>query len=111
MRNSVANFFMNKTRYAVGRDRSRVGAIGSIRSKRTALRSLVAPALLIAISPVNLQAQNQVIEEIVVSAQKREQSLQDVPVAITTFDTEQIDRQNIISAVDLDALAPGLTVA
>jgi iron complex outermembrane receptor protein len=51
----------------------------------------------------------QVLEEIVVTAQRREQSLQDVPIAVTAFSGEAIERQNINSAIDYLALTPNVS--
>jgi iron complex outermembrane receptor protein len=50
------------------------------------------------------------IEEIIVTGEKREMSLQDVPVSITAFDSENLMKSNVNSLVDLNALAPGLTI-
>lgn len=47
------------------------------------------------------------IEEIVVTAQKREESLQDVPIAISAFTKETLAAQNIDSIEDLEELVPG----
>jgi iron complex outermembrane receptor protein len=50
------------------------------------------------------------LEEVVVTAQKREQILQDVPIAVTAI-TEESLRANRISTVnDLSSIAPGVTV-
>ncbi|HEY8573225.1 TonB-dependent receptor [Phenylobacterium sp.] len=48
------------------------------------------------------------IEELVVTAEKREQSLQDVPVAITAFTDERREVLGITSAQDLTNFTPGL---
>src|SRR5436190_1470659 len=53
------------------------------------------------------QASN-TIEELVVTAEKREQSLQDVPVAISAFTDEKRDLIGITSVFDLTNLTPGL---
>lgn len=50
------------------------------------------------------------LEEIVVTAQKREQSLQDVPIAVTAVTQESIQANRIFSVNDLSAIAPGVTV-
>ncbi len=50
------------------------------------------------------------LEEIVVTAQRREESSQDVPVAITALDTERLRQQNISGAFDLLGKVPSLTV-
>jgi iron complex outermembrane receptor protein len=51
----------------------------------------------------------QELEEITVTAQRREQSLQDVPVAVTAFSAEAIEKQNIKSATDYLALTPNVS--
>ena len=53
-------------------------------------------------------AQTGGIEEIVVTAQKREQSLQDVSVAVTAFTGEDIAEQGITQAKDIAAQTPNL---
>ncbi len=50
------------------------------------------------------------IAEIVVTAQKREQNLQDVPISITAFTETAIVANRIQDVRDLNALAPNLTV-
>ena len=49
------------------------------------------------------------IEELVVTAEKREQSLQDVPVAISAFTSKQRDLVGISSVQDLTNFTPGFT--
>jgi outer membrane receptor protein involved in Fe transport len=49
------------------------------------------------------------IGEVVVTAQKREENLQTVPVAITAFTSSTRDRAGIISAQDLMNFTPGVT--
>ena len=51
-----------------------------------------------------------VIEEIVVTAQKREQNIQDVPISISAFSGEQLAEQSITDVFDLQQSAPGLIV-
>lgn len=48
-----------------------------------------------------------VIEELVVTAEKREQSLQDVPVAISAFTSTQRDKVGIATVQDLTNFTPG----
>jgi iron complex outermembrane receptor protein len=50
------------------------------------------------------------LEEIVVTAQKREQNLQDVPVAVTALSEASIETNRIVDVRDLSAMAPNLTV-
>lgn len=52
-----------------------------------------------------------VIEEIVVTAQKRESVLQDTPIAITAFDEDSIERNQIQDFRDIALRTPGLVFA
>jgi len=49
------------------------------------------------------------LEEIVVTAEKRESSLQDTPLAISAFSGDQLDKLGISSGEDLQFHVPGLT--
>ncbi len=53
-------------------------------------------------------ASTNTIEELVVTAQKREQSLQDVPVAVSAFTSERRDLIGITTVSDLTNFTPGL---
>lgn len=48
------------------------------------------------------------IEEITVTARKREERLQDVPLAVSAFTAEQMDRRLVRSLGDIAVLTPGL---
>lgn len=48
------------------------------------------------------------LDEIVVTAQKREQSLQDVPISISAFDLESLEKNRISSIEDIAKFAPGV---
>ncbi len=50
------------------------------------------------------------LEEIVVTAQRREESLQDVPLAITAFTEEDLERSAAVGIQDVAARAPGVTL-
>ena len=50
------------------------------------------------------------VQDIVVTAQKREQRLQDVPISISAFSAAAVEAQRIHTVQDLDALAPNLLV-
>jgi len=50
------------------------------------------------------------LEEIVVTAQKREQSLQDVPISVVAYGTEQLAAQGIDDLTDIAATVPNLVV-
>ena len=62
-------------------------------------------------TPVQLAAQPNALEEIIVTASKRSQSLQDVPMAVTAFSEQVIQEAGINNAVDLAILTPSLTIA
>ncbi|MDB5444342.1 MAG: TonB-dependent receptor, partial [Phenylobacterium sp.] len=53
-------------------------------------------------------ASSNTIEELVVTAEKREQSLQDVPVAISAFTSEKRDLVGINTITDMTNFTPGL---
>lgn len=55
-------------------------------------------------------AQELVIEEIVVTANKRAQSVQDVPVSVNAVDSETIEALGIDEFSDLTRIAPSLTI-
>jgi len=48
------------------------------------------------------------LEEVVVTAQRRAQSLQDVPVTVTAFGAEQVEEARIREVQDVATLTPGL---
>ena len=50
------------------------------------------------------------LDAIQVTARKREETLQEVPVAVTAFTPEMIDKLNIRDIGDLDAQVPNLTI-
>jgi len=52
-----------------------------------------------------------ILEEVIVTAQKREQSLQDVPIAITAFIGAQMSALGITKSVDIAAFSPGVHIS
>lgn len=54
---------------------------------------------------------SRLIEEIVVTAQKREESVQDVPISVQAFSAERLDALGIADQNDLPRITPGLQVA
>jgi iron complex outermembrane receptor protein len=56
-------------------------------------------------------AQAGLIEEVVVTAQKREERLQDVPVAVSALTAQALVEKNVATLQDLSASVPGLVVA
>jgi iron complex outermembrane recepter protein len=51
------------------------------------------------------------LEEIIVTARRREESLQETPIAISAFSAAALERQQIVSTDDLDQVAPNLQFA
>ncbi len=56
------------------------------------------------------ESRSRLIEEIVVTAQKREQNLQDVPISVQAFSGELLDALGITDQTDLQRVTPGLNV-
>ncbi|MDF7775553.1 TonB-dependent receptor [Sphingomonas sp. AOB5] len=76
---------------------------------------LTAPAMAWAqdAAPVAVQASDEVSEDnvIVVTARKRDESLQDVPIAVTALGTDALERQQIGGLLDVGPAVPSLIVA
>ncbi len=87
-------------------------------SNRSALlRQAVFTALAFAVAPTFAQQtatdddlSTRTIENIIVTAQKREQSLQDVPIVVTAVSEQLLQDTGVKDIKDLTVLAPGLTV-
>lgn len=71
---------------------------------RTALAGAICAAVTLPTSAQNL------MEEVIVTAQKREQSASDVPLSITAYNQEFLDSVGIDSFERLSAFVPGLVV-
>lgn len=50
------------------------------------------------------------LDEIIVTAQKKEENLQDVPIAIAAFNLEQLETERIEGLEDIGRIAPGVNV-
>lgn len=61
--------------------------------------------------PVVAQEEGLVLEEVIVTAQKREASLMDTGIAITAFSSEKLKEFGIKNFDDLSANTPGLSVS
>ena len=82
---------MKLTRYCL------CGAIASI---------LIIPAALL--SAPSAEAQAAALEEIVVTARKREESIQDVPLSITAFTGEELERGGYVDLEDISFQTAGM---
>ena len=79
-----------------------------------ALAMIIAAALSLGtIQPLMAQddeAQELMLEEIIVTATKREESIYDVPIAMTAFSEETMFRQGIVDLTDIGKFVPNLNV-
>jgi iron complex outermembrane receptor protein len=60
-------------------------------------------------TPTIKKSSNRLLEEVTVTAQKREENSQDVPISIAAFSAEKLDAFGIESTADLARITPGLT--
>ena len=77
--------------------------------KKTRIARAVALALLAGAGTQAL-AQTAGLEEMVVTAQKREQSLQDAPIAISAFNAEALEQQGITNVRDISGFVPNVQI-
>ena len=63
----------------------------------------------VVITPLAMAQDDMVLEEIIVTAQRREQSLQEVPVAVTAFTGEALEIANITEAAQYLDLTPNVS--
>jgi outer membrane receptor protein involved in Fe transport len=83
--------------------------------RNTGVASAVAGALLVPLaSPTHAQQQRAgaeaVLDEIIVSARRREESLQMVPLAVTAFTGESLEARGVDMVGSMNAMAPNLSV-
>ena len=67
-------------------------------------------ALAFAVVSSGVTAQDRVLDEIVVTAAKRSQSLQEVPIAVNAFTAQMIDEAGINDAQDLANMTPSVNL-
>ena len=75
-------------------------------SKQTLARAVSAAVLA---SAMTAPAWSQSLEEVIVTATKRSESVQDVPLAITALSGEFINKVNLTDVKDLVAFTPGVS--
>ena len=79
--------------------------------KKTAIMSAVSATLALTQTPMTLaQESGFMIEEVVVSARKRSENLQDVPMAINAIDATTMERAGVERAGDYISLIPNVTL-
>ena len=72
-------------------------------------QQLVIPVCLLTLAAPPAFAQG-TIEEIIVTATKREETLQDIPVAVTVTDGQTLEDTQILDIIDLQTIVPSLRV-
>ena len=72
-------------------------------------RKALVTAIVLA-SASQAMAQSVMLEEIVVTAQKRSQSVQDIPIAITAFDKAALQANRVQRITDISNLAPNVEI-
>ncbi|HET9475611.1 MAG TPA: TonB-dependent receptor plug domain-containing protein, partial [Steroidobacteraceae bacterium] len=73
-----------------------------------ALTTLAGPATAQAPAQQPQSEEVTTLESIVVTARRREESLQDTPVAVTALSADALERQQVVGTTDLDKIAPNL---
>jgi iron complex outermembrane receptor protein len=75
------------------------------------LQRSVALALLPLVTVSAYAAENSVLEEIIVTAQKRDQNIQDVGITMSAFSGDQLDALGVKSSYDVAAFTPGVHIS
>ena len=73
------------------------------------LVGFVSPAFADANGPAKV-SNDEVTSDIIVTARRSEERLQDVPISMTVLNQEQLSQHNIVSTADLGAFVPSLSV-
>ena len=68
-------------------------------------------AISLAAAPFAFSQSTPVFEEVIVTAEKRSESLQDMSQAVTALTAIEVEERQLTSFVDLSAIAPGVNVA
>ena len=68
-------------------------------------------SLALAITTASTSIQSAELEEVIVTAQKRAENLQDVPISMTALDGERMEEAGIASFSDLSGYVPNLEIA
>ena len=76
-----------------------------------AIATFLFAALLVCTDAATAQEKRGTLEEILVTAEKRAENLQDLSQAVSALSGEDVDFRNVESFVDLGGIAPGVTVA
>ena len=82
--------------------------------KKSLLHSAVVAALTgaaVSATQVAWSQDDDALEEIIVTATRREQNLQDVPLAVVAYTGEMLERQGIENMEDINAVVPNVIIA
>lgn len=96
--------------------REHSGASTTATSEQTAMPApAVIPVEVEAASPLPAEraperVRSRIIEEVIVTAQKREENLKEVPLSVTALPAETLDAKQILTLQDMPKVTPGLTV-
>ncbi|MEK9989239.1 MAG: TonB-dependent receptor [Halieaceae bacterium] len=60
------------------------------------------------VAPVAAQSETSVLEEVVVTASRRAESAQDVPIALTALSSNALENANVVDITDIGFLAPNV---
>ena len=63
-----------------------------------------------AVAQPGFAAETAQLEEVIITAQKRSESLQDVPISIQAFDAKALEQKSIVTLSDVGAYVPGLII-
>ena len=83
--------------------------IFSLTPVRQAVLMACGASLAVGAAPIVMAQEVAALEEIIVTARKRSENLQDVPVSVLAFGKEAIEKQGIIGLEDYARLIPSLT--
>lgn len=72
--------------------------------------SMFAVLTALAVAPVTAEDEGVILEEITVTARKKTESLQDIPVSVTAFGNEKLARLQATDLGDIQNSVPGLTL-
>ena len=72
--------------------------------------SFAVAAALVSLAPLPVLAQGMVLEEVLVTARKRAESLQETPLAVTALDGAALREAGVRNLSDLNSLAPNIDV-
>ncbi|MEZ5474775.1 MAG: TonB-dependent receptor [Steroidobacteraceae bacterium] len=75
-----------------------------------AISVVLAPTVVFAQTAAATSADSSQIEEVLVTARKREESLQDVPLSVTALNASSIEEMRITTPDDISRFTPGLSI-